>query len=56
MTLQLDVRLASRPEPVAVQAEKPKHGETKTEEEKDEEELERAKESISRIRKGEEDI
>ena len=38
--------------PVAVVVKKSEPGAVKTEEEQDEEELERAKESISRIRKG----
>lgn len=51
-TQQLDVRLAPRTVPVAVVVKKTEPGAVKTEEEQDEEELERAKESISRIRKG----
>jgi hypothetical protein len=46
------VRLAARPEPEALEAKKKKLSGQLAEEDESEEELERAKESISRIRKG----
>ena len=48
----MDVRLAARPEPVAIDGKKKKVSGQLSEEDESEEELERAKESISRIRKG----
>lgn len=48
----MDVRLAARPEPEAIDGKKKKVSGQLSEEDESEEELERAKESISRIRKG----